>query len=239
MVSPSSIYLSWKSNLIVILDYLFFTHYHSWWFHLLHDFVFIPSCLCPPHCLGGSSHHLSSDLLLCPLNWSSLNRCPFLASPYSIPFREHFMRPKFAHVTPLLKNVSWLPITYKAKSPFLKSMAYQVLSNLAPPDVNNIIACHPAPPHPLLSNLTELLTVSHQHMPFHNTGPWPMLFTLSGLPAFFSPSGKFLFISTAHQPVTSLLMTPLSRLELVTFFCVPIAFCPFLWQWPSFMLLAA
>ena len=230
MVSPSSIYLSWESNLIIILDDFFFF------------FITIPgdsvSCLCPPHCLGGSAHHLSPDLLLCPLNWPSLNNCPSLASPYPVPCREYFMRPKFACVT-LLKNVSWVPITFKAKSPFLKSIAYQVLSNLAPPDLNNIISCHPTPPHPLLPNLTELPTISHQHMPFHNTGPWPMLFTLSGLPAFFSPSDKFLFISTAHQPVTSLLMTSLSHLELVTFFCVPIAFCPFLWQWPSFMLLAA
>lgn len=198
-----------------------------------------PVCVHPIALVGAPiTSPLTPDLLLCPLNWPSLNRCPSLASPYPVPCREHFMRPKFAHVT-LLKNVSWVPITYKAKSPFLKSMAYQVLSNLAPPDLNNIISCHPAPPHPLLSNLTELLTISLQHMPFHNTGPWPMLFTLSGLPAFFSPSDKFLFISTAHQPVTSLLMTSLSHLELVTLFCVPIAFCPFLWQWPSFMLLAA
>lgn len=43
-----------------------------------------------------------------------------------------------------------------------------------------------------------------------------MLFTLPELPALSSPSGKFLLISTAHKPVTSLLMTSRSHTELVT-----------------------
>lgn len=116
-----------------------------------------------------------------------------------------------------LKNINWVPITYKAKSEFLKTWLTKCLAiwlHLILPTSSFDTLPYPLP---LFSKLTELLAIAkQQHTLFHNPGPWLMLFTLPGLPALSFPSGKFLFISIAHEPVTSLLMTSLNHPELVT-----------------------
>lgn len=122
-------------------------------------FVFIPSSPFPPHCLSAGSHHLSPDFLQQPLNGSPSTSFILLVSPDSTPFRVHFIKPKFDHVTLLLKNVSGVLLPTKSSPNSLKAWFSKCLAIWPTwflPMSSPVTLPHPSPFSPTSLNFSLL-----------------------------------------------------------------------------------
>jgi len=70
--------------------------------------------------------------------------------------------PKHCHITPVLIQLHWLPITYRIDYKVLL-MVYKALNNLAPEYIRDMLKYKPVTAHSLRSNDQKLLMVPRSH----------------------------------------------------------------------------